>query len=103
MLKNSWSKMTQGILFVYCLVFYVTEDLFGVEASRPWEFNVTKPIRSVTLPYLYVGLPMFILKCAAHYTKHWFHLDILTPYFLITIPRISCCLLSFLNDWSLYK
>ncbi|XP_046674353.1 GPI mannosyltransferase 4-like [Homalodisca vitripennis] len=81
----------------------VTEDIFDVEASRPWEFNVTKPIRSAALPYLYAGLPLFVLKCVAPFIKLWFEYDMVTPYFLVVIPRLTCCLLSFLNDLCLFK
>uniref|UniRef100_A0A1B6M3X5 Mannosyltransferase n=1 Tax=Graphocephala atropunctata TaxID=36148 RepID=A0A1B6M3X5_9HEMI len=81
----------------------VTEDIFDVEASRPWEFNTTKPIRSVALPYLYAGLPLFVLKCVAPFVKLWFEYDMVTPYFLVVIPRLTCCLLSFLNDLCLFR
>lgn len=81
----------------------VTGDLFGVESSRPWEFNVTSPIRNVALPYLYVGLPLLALKNAAPFIHLWFGWDIKTPYMMLVVPRLFCCLISFLTDYCLYK
>ncbi|XP_054266608.1 GPI mannosyltransferase 4-like [Macrosteles quadrilineatus] len=81
----------------------VNEDIFNVEASRPWEFNATKPIRSVALPYLYAGLPIYLLQLFSPFFKLFLGWDLITPYFLLVVPRLTCCMLSFLNDWSLYK
>jgi phosphatidylinositol glycan class Z len=83
--------------------FFFSEDIFDVEASRPWEFNTTKPIRSVGLPYLYAGIPIYLLKQFAPFFQNFLGVNVITPYFLLTTPRLMCCMLSFLNDWSLYK
>ncbi|KAK9505193.1 hypothetical protein O3M35_009298 [Rhynocoris fuscipes] len=78
-------------------------DIFGVASSRPWEFNSTFPVRSIALPSLVVGLPLFILRCIAPFISLWFDIQALTPYALLVTPRIACCLLSFIVDYCLYR
>lgn len=78
-------------------------DLFNVEVQRAWEFNATFPIRSIAIPYVTYGLPLSLLQNIAPFLKFWFELDIRTPYLLLTLPRLSSCLLSFICDWCLYQ
>lgn len=81
----------------------VAGDVFDVEIVRPWEFNTTFPIRSVALPYITVGIPFTILKSISPLLNFWFDINILTPYFLLMLPRLVSCLLSFIVDYCLYR
>uniref|UniRef100_A0A146LIZ0 Mannosyltransferase n=1 Tax=Lygus hesperus TaxID=30085 RepID=A0A146LIZ0_LYGHE len=81
----------------------INGDVFQVVSNRPWEFNATLPIRSITLPYLIVGTPLLILKNISPFLNLWFDINCITPYSLIVVPRVVCCLLSFITDISLYK
>lgn len=78
-------------------------DVFNTEVSRPWEFNTTFPIRSVILPYVCVGLPLKFLKFVAPYAKYWTGAEVQTPYTLLVLPRLTCCGLSFITDYCLYR
>ncbi|XP_075221500.1 phosphatidylinositol glycan anchor biosynthesis class Z isoform X2 [Lycorma delicatula] len=81
----------------------VAGDIFNVESSRPWEFNSTFPVRSIVIPYVFVGLPLFVLKNISPFINLWFDCNIVTPYLVLILPRLVCCLLSFLTDYSLYR
>ena len=86
--------------FVICIF---SGDVFDIEVTRTWEFSTTFPIRSVALPYLFVGLSYSSLKYVAPFISLWFGINIRTPYFLLVLPRLFACLLSFVLDYSLYK
>ncbi|XP_056632341.1 GPI mannosyltransferase 4 [Diorhabda sublineata] len=77
--------------------------LLDVQCSPPWEFNVTTPIRSMTIPYFTMGLSYTFLRDANDLSKSYFNQALLTPYMLLTIPRFIMCLLTFLIDYCLYK
>ena len=40
----------------------VVGDVYDVEVTRTWEFNSTAPIRSMVLPMVIMGSPLYILK-----------------------------------------
>ncbi|CAG9814967.1 unnamed protein product [Phaedon cochleariae] len=73
------------------------------QCSPPWEFNVTFPIRSMTIPCLTTGVSYKFLKFFNYVSLEYFHQTLLTPYALILVPRLLMCLLSFLVDFSLFK
>jgi phosphatidylinositol glycan class Z len=77
--------------------------MFDIEVTRAWEFNATFPIRSVALPYCVVGIPYYCLKYVSTFISLWFGVNIRTPYFLLVLPRLFACLLSFVSDYSMYK
>ncbi|XP_077291612.1 phosphatidylinositol glycan anchor biosynthesis class Z [Arctopsyche grandis] len=74
-----------------------------VEWRRSWEFNNTFPLRNIALPRVFIGIPLTLLYGANDFTTEHFNIKILTPYSLLVIPRLIYCLLSFLNDYCLYK
>lgn len=78
-------------------------DIFDVDHVRAWEFNRTEPVRSILVPLITVGLPYKILKSFNEFTIDYFDISIIRPYFLLVLPRLFLCLLSFLVDYSLYK
>ena len=40
----------------------VVGDVFDVDATRTWEFNSSAPIRSMVLPTILMGTPLYALK-----------------------------------------
>ena len=40
----------------------VVGDVYDVEVTRTWEFNSTAPIRSMVLPTMVMGTPLYFLK-----------------------------------------
>nr|XP_018912486.1 PREDICTED: GPI mannosyltransferase 4 [Bemisia tabaci] len=77
----------------------VAGDILSIEAQIPWEFNSTFPVRNVVLPYLVVGTPIWFWQLFQN-------LDLIRPistYTLLVLPRLVCCLISFINDYSLYR
>ncbi|XP_014284013.1 GPI mannosyltransferase 4 [Halyomorpha halys] len=81
----------------------LNSDIFNVASIRPWEFNSTYPIRSVALPYVVMGFPLFLLKSIAPFLNLWFSIKIITPYTLLVVPRLACCVLSFVTDHCMYR
>lgn len=49
------------------------------------------------------GSPLHLIRIANPYTKYYLNIDLRTPYFLLTIPRLFICMLSLVNDYCLYK
>ncbi|GJQ79994.1 hypothetical protein Trydic_g9467 [Trypoxylus dichotomus] len=79
-------------------------DAFELDSNRPWEFNVTFPIRSISIPYFTVGLSYSMLKVANMFIYSWFETTAIIPYVLLVIPRLFMCLMSFLCDyWDLLR
>ena len=40
----------------------VVGDVYDVDVTRTWEFNSTAPIRSMVLPTVVMGSPLYLLK-----------------------------------------
>ena len=40
----------------------VVGDVYDVDVTRTWEFNSTAPIRSMVLPTILFGSPLYALK-----------------------------------------
>ena len=78
-------------------------DHFRLEHVRTWEFNNTMPFRSITLPFVLLRVPWSFLEFAAAYLKHYLSIDILCSYTYLVFPRLIYCILSFINDWSMYR
>ena len=57
----------------------------------------------MTLPLLTVGGPYLVMKYAARLVLEKTGLDILQPYFLVTVPRIVMVVISFVADAFIYK
>lgn len=78
-------------------------EVFDLEATKTWEFNNTLPLRSYAIPYIYLKIPMTIFKFIAMYSKILFNVDIMNSYGLLIFPRIIVCMLSFVNDFSVWR
>ncbi|XP_023302292.2 GPI mannosyltransferase 4 [Lucilia cuprina] len=81
----------------------INGDHFRLEHVRTWEFNNTLPVRSITLPFMLLRVPWSFLEFFAVYFKEYLSIDILVSYTYLVFPRLIYCLLSFVNDWSLYR
>lgn len=81
----------------------IVGEEFQLEHTKTWEFNSTFPIRSMVIPYFLYKVPMDLLKLLAIYVRYFVGIDICTPYAIFIFPRLIMCLVSFINDWSLYK
>lgn len=78
-------------------------EVFNIESTRPWEFNATAPLRSASLPLIYLKVPMTVLKFICLYAKMFFNIDLMSSYVLLVFPRAIMCLISFVNDYSVWK
>ncbi|XP_070507588.1 GPI mannosyltransferase 4 [Chironomus tepperi] len=81
----------------------ISGEVFELEHTRTWEFNSTMPIRSYAIPFFYLKIPMVVLKFILMFTKMLLGVDLLTSYIILIFPRIIICLISFLNDYSIYQ
>lgn len=61
------------------------------------------PIRSYAIPFLYLKIPMTIFKIVSMFSKMLFDFDLLSSYSLLVFPRVIMCIISFVNDLSVYK
>ena len=43
----------------------VVGDVYDVDVTRTWEFNSTAPIRSMVVPTLIMGSPLYVLKVSS--------------------------------------
>ncbi|XP_030748855.1 GPI mannosyltransferase 4 [Sitophilus oryzae] len=77
--------------------------IFDVENSPPWEFNTTFPIRGMTIPYFTTGMSYIFLRDINKWSLEYLSLNVVTPYFLLMLPRFLVGLLSFLVDYCLYQ
>ncbi|XP_011501597.1 PREDICTED: GPI mannosyltransferase 4 isoform X2 [Ceratosolen solmsi marchali] len=78
-------------------------DSFDIDVYKPWEFNITFPVRNSLFPQLCVRIPYFILAGLNPYCEYFFGFSLKTPYFLILFPRLMMTILSFTSDYCLYK
>lgn len=81
----------------------VAGEYFDIDIFKPWEFNTTNPVRSIAIPYLAIGIPYSIIDKLSPYSFYLFGISLKTPYFLVTLPRLFICILSFIPDYCLYK
>lgn len=61
------------------------------------------PIRSYAIPFIYIKVPMVILKFVLMLSRLFFGIDFLSTYTLIVFPRLIMCIISFVNDVCVYK
>jgi len=82
----------------------VLGDVLELDTHRTWEFNISAPLRSPSLPFLLYGLPVGALK----------YLDLLLdaklgvqifigPYIVQLVPRLIMLALSFTVDACVYQ
>lgn len=81
----------------------VAGDVFDLEVERPWEFNVTFPIRSILIPKIIYGIPYIVLGSFTPDLSYILGWDVRTPYIMLILPRLVACALSFVTDYCLYK
>ncbi|XP_045775829.1 GPI mannosyltransferase 4 isoform X1 [Maniola jurtina] len=81
----------------------IAGDIFTIDVARTWEFNPKFPIRNILVPKLILGPPLHLIHIANPYTKYYLNIDLRSPYFLLTIPRLFICFLSLINDYCLYR
>jgi GPI mannosyltransferase 4 len=81
---------------------FISGDIFELDINRVWEFNTSFPLRSVVLPYMTIGVPLQILKWLSYLTTLTLGINLVTPYALMVLPRLSFCCLSFICDFSLW-
>lgn len=61
------------------------------------------PLRSYAIPFVYIKLPMIVLKFLLMCIKTATGVDLLSSYLLLVFPRAIMCLISFVNDYSIYR
>lgn len=61
------------------------------------------PIRSILVPYVVYKMPMNLFRLLSVYVRYFLNIDICTPYMVFILPRLIMCMISFVNDWCLYK
>lgn len=76
---------------------------FQLDHIRSWEFNSTFPLRSVAVSFITLKLPLNLLEILAVNLRGFFGIDIICSYTYLVFPRLVMCILSFANDWSLFK
>jgi phosphatidylinositol glycan class Z len=90
-------------IFIHSYIFFIIGDSFDIDVYKPWEFNVTFPVRNSLFPQLCVRIPYFILGGLNPYCEYFLDFSLKTPYFLILFPRLMMTILSFISDYCLYK
>lgn len=61
------------------------------------------PIRSYSIPFLYIKIPMTVFKVFSMFSKSLIGYDFLSSYSLLVFPRVIMCIISFVNDFCIYK
>lgn len=94
-----------GVANIVIIVVFVpfTGDHFDIDVYKPWEFNVTFPLRTALIPQLIVGVPYSLVNILSPHYSHVFGRPLRTPYVLLVLPRLVMCSLSFVSDYCLYK
>ncbi|GFT89652.1 mannosyltransferase [Nephila pilipes] len=75
-------------------------DIFNFRVHQAWEFTDEKPIRNIVFPYFITGFPSLLTDFLGIKNLHG---TFLFPYFMLVLPRIIMCSLSFLNDLLIYR
>ncbi|XP_063548166.1 GPI mannosyltransferase 4 [Cydia strobilella] len=78
-------------------------DIFNIDVAKTWEFNPKFPIRNILVPKMILAPPLHFIRILNPYSKYYLDINLRTPYYLLIIPRLFVCLLSFVNDYSLYR
>lgn len=78
-------------------------DHFDIDVYKPWEYNVSFPVRSIVFPQITVGISYLIFKILAPFIFYLFGISLRTPYYLLLFPRLLMCSISFISDYCLYK
>ncbi|XP_023037611.1 GPI mannosyltransferase 4 [Drosophila willistoni] len=81
----------------------MTGDHFRLEHTRTWEFNNSMPLRSITLPFVLLRIPWSFYEFVALYARHWWNVEMISTYAFLVFPRLVYTLISYCNDWCLYR
>ncbi|XP_050345083.1 GPI mannosyltransferase 4 isoform X1 [Nymphalis io] len=81
----------------------ISGDIFTIDVARTWEFNPKFPVRNIFVPKIILGPPLHLIRIINPYTKNLINIDLKTPYYLLTLPRLFICFLSLINDYCLYR
>lgn len=84
---------------IFCVFYLFTGNVFRTDVTVPWEYNATFPLRSIPVMYIITSLPLSFL----HLFSKFFGSEVLTPYLVLVLPRLTICLLSFISDFCLYR
>lgn len=57
----------------------------------------------MAVQYFIMKIPLNLLEFLSIYINSYFNINLLNTYIYLIYPRLIYCLLSFINDWSLYK
>lgn len=57
----------------------------------------------MAVPYIVYKIPLNVYRFVAMYCRYWLEIEICTSYTILVFPRFIMCVISFINDWSLYK
>ena len=81
----------------------VVGDALELETHRTWEFNVTAPLRSLSLPFALYGAPITAMKYINMYLHTNLGLNFIGPYVVHLVPRIIMLIMSFCVDFMIYQ
>ena len=68
--------------------------MLHVQHFRAWEFNSSFPLRSIVLPYVTCGTPLWLLR----ELSDWLEVPLLTSYTVLVAPRLVFTFLSLTSD-----
>ena len=71
-------------------------DIFGYRHTRTWEWNEGFPVRSPVFPYVFTGVPFYVLKLS-------FVASTITSRILIVAPRLFMTFASLMIDFAVYR
>ncbi|XP_016972139.1 GPI mannosyltransferase 4 [Drosophila rhopaloa] len=81
----------------------MTGDHFRLEHTRAWEFNNSLPVRSIVLPFALLRIPWSFYEFIAECLKAGWQLELLGTYTYVVFPRLIYTLISYSNDYCLYR
>ncbi|XP_017125470.1 GPI mannosyltransferase 4 [Drosophila elegans] len=81
----------------------MTGDHFRLEHTRSWEFNNSLPVRSIVLPFALLRIPWSFYEFIAECLRAGWQLELLGTYTYVVFPRLIYTLISYSNDYCLYR
>lgn len=76
----------------------VAGDVLQLDVEKTWEFDSSRPIRSMIIPYFIYGLPLKLLRLLESHS-----LVTVTPYLVVLTPRLVITFLMFAVDLIIWK
>ena len=62
-------------------------DVMELDTHKTWEFNITAPLRSATIPYTLYGVPLTMLKYINLYFHNMYGWNFIGAFLLNIVPR----------------